>query len=464
MKACITKFNCSHTGESIFSTNKMRLREIFKIRIAVSVLFACVLAVSNETVSAQTADSTLNSITTVEDTAVASATQITPSSAPLISTEVDTVARYLNMQPVKAEVDRSAAYRSGGYYLLLFILICIFVGVVGKVIDVYELSRDIQGRKGARFDARKFQGALFLIILFIGLYGVYWSYAVQGKMSVHESASEHGLDIDLMFNITLVLTTIVFILTHIALFGFSYQYRGSKERKAYFYPHNNALERLWTIVPAIALTILVLLGFFTWRSITNVSEEDQKKAINIEVVGEQFKWNLRYSGGDNSIGKRNFKLTTPTNGLGIDFTDQKSWDDQLVGEIVIPVGKPVRFTIGSKDILHSFYLPDFRVQINAVPGMPTYFQFTPRLTTVQMREKRNNPAYDYVLLCAKICGSGHYNMQSKVTVVSEAEYAVWIAKQPLFYNDDVKKELQLAEQKSADKSKKIALNTNTTTK
>lgn len=442
----------------------MRLREIFNIRNVASVLIACALTVSNNTVSAQAQDTTVSSITAVEDTAAAADAQLSPSSAPLISTAVDTVARYKNMQPFTTEVDYSAAYKSGAYYLLLFILLCVFYGVIVKVLDVYALSRDIQGRTGKKFDARRFQGALFIVFLLVGLYGVYWSYSVQGPMSMHESASEHGLDIDFMFNITLIITTIVFILTHIALFWFSYRYRGSDEKKAYFYPHNNALERIWTIVPAIALTVLVLLGFFTWRSITNVSEEDQKKAINIEVVGEQFKWNLRYSGEDNSIGKRNFKLTTPTNGLGIDFKDQKSWDDKLVGEIVIPVGKPVRFTIGSKDILHSFYLPDFRVQINAVPGMPTYFQFTPRLTTAQMREKRNDPAYDYVLLCAKICGSGHYNMQAKVTVVSEAEYAVWIAKQPLYYNDDVKKELQLAEQKSAEENNKIALNTNTTTK
>jgi cytochrome c oxidase subunit 2 len=278
---------------------------------------------------------------------------------------------------------------------------------------------------------------------------------------MHESASVHGLDIDFMFKITLILTTVVFILTHIALFGFSFKYRGSENRKAYFYPHNNSLERIWTIVPAIVLTVLVLLGFFTWRNITNVSPEDQKLAVNIEVVGEQFKWTLRYAGADNQIGRRNYKLTTPTNGLGIDFKDQKSWDDKLVSEIVIPVGKPVRFTIGSKDVLHSFYLPDFRVQMNAVPGMPTYFQFTPRLTTVEMREKRNDPKYDYVLLCAKICGAGHYNMQAKVIVVTEAEYATWIAKQALYYNDDVKKELQLVNKKSADENNKIALNTNT---
>jgi cytochrome c oxidase subunit 2 len=443
----------------------MRLREIFNIRIAASVLIACALAVSNGTVSAQAQDTTISSITAVEDTAAASADQvISPSSAPLISTAVDTVARYKNMQPVVEETDFSAAYKTGTYYLLLFILLCVFYAVIVKVMGVYELSRDIQGRKGSKFNLQRFQGVLFFIFLFIGLYGVYWSYTVHGPMSIQESASEHGLDIDFMFNITLIITTIVFILTHIVLFWFTYVYRGSDDKKAFFYPHNNTLERIWTIVPAIALTVLVLLGFFTWRSITNVSEEDQKKAINIEVVGEQFKWSLRYSGQDNAIGKRNFKLTTPTNGLGIDFTDQKSWDDQLASEIVIPVGKPVRFTIGSKDILHSFYLPDFRVQINAVPGMPTYFQFTPRLTTAQMREKRNDPTYDYVMLCAKICGSGHYNMQAKVVVVTEEEYAAWTAKLPLYYNDDVKKELQLAEQKSADENNKIALNTNTTTK
>ena len=439
----------------------MRLREVFNIRIVASILIVCALIVSENTLFGQTRDTTINSITAVEDTAAASATAISPSSVPLISTAVDTVARYKNLQPLSVETDYSAAYKSGAYYLLLFILLCVFIAVLGKVMEVYEVSRDIQGKKASKFDARRFQGALFIVFLIAGLYGVYWSYAVQGPMSMHESASEHGLDIDFMFNITLIITTIVFILTHIALFGFSYQYRGSAKKKAYFYPHNNALERIWTIVPAIALTVLVLLGFFTWRSITNVSAEDQKKAINIEVVGEQFKWTLRYSGNDNSIGKRNYKLTTPTNGLGIDFKDQKSWDDMQVGEIVIPVGKPVRFTIGSKDVLHSFYMPDFRVQINAVPGMPTYFQFTPRLTTAQMREKRNNPAYDYTLLCAKICGAGHYNMQAKVTVVSEAEYAVWVAKQPFYYNDEVKKELQLAEEKKAEEKNKIALNTNT---
>lgn len=440
----------------------MRLREFFNIRTVAALLIICALTVTYSAADARVQDSTISSTTAAIDTAAKSVSaDLSPSSAPLISTAVDTVARYANMQPLAETKDYSESYKSASYYVLMFLLFCIFIAIIGKILKVYELSREIQGVKPS-FNGRRIQGVLLGIFLIFGIYGVYWSYSVQGPMSMHESASEHGLDIDFMFNTTLIITTIVFILTHIALFGFSFKYRGSENRKAYFYPHNNALERIWTIVPAIVLTVMVLLGFFTWRGITNISEEDQKKAINIEVTGEQFKWTLRYAGSDNQIGNRNYKLTTATNGLGIDFKDQKSWDDKLVGEIVIPVNKPVRININSKDVLHSFYLPDFRVQMNAVPGMPTTFQFTPRLTTAQMREKRNNPKYDYVLLCAKICGAGHYNMQAKVTVVSEAEYAAWLAKQPLYYNDDVKRELQLVESKKTEAINKIALNTNTT--
>ena len=428
----------------------MRLREIFNIRTVAALLLICTIAFMANTIFAQVQDSTVSSTTAAIDTAAKSAvSELSPSNVPLISTAVDTVARYKNMQPLVVTKDYSEAYRSGSYYLLMFLLLCIFIAIIGKILKVYEISREMQGQK-SRFDIRRINGVLLGIALIAGIYGVYWSYSVQGPMSMHESASVHGLDIDYMFNITLILTTIVFILTHIALFGFSFKYRGSENRKAYFYPHNNSLERIWTIIPAIVLTVLVLLGFFTWRGLTNVSLEDQKKAINIEVTG-----------ADNQIGSRNYKLTTPTNGLGIDFKDQKSWDDKLVSEIVIPVNKPVRFTVGSKDVLHSFYLPDFRAQINAVPGMPTYFQFTPRLTTAEVRVERNNPEYNYVLLCAKVCGAGHYNMQAKVTVVSEAEYATWLAKQALYYNDDVKKELQMVNKKSTDENNKIALNTNT---
>jgi cytochrome c oxidase subunit II len=435
----------------------MGLIKKFKIKSVVAMMVICFLSGSASLLFGQTGDSAAVAKT---DTAIAAAPAATPSSTPLISTAVDTTKFAYNTVSAAATVkaDNSATYKSAWFYVLLFLLLCVFIGVIGKILKVYELSREMQGKHVA-FDWRKLQGILFAVALVAGLYGTYWSYAVQGSMSVTEAASVHGEDIDFMFWVTTIITTIVFVLTHIFLFGFSFRYRGSVERKAYFYPHNNAVERIWTIVPAVVLTTLVLLGFFTWRNITSPSDAEQKKAIMLEVRGEQFKWNIRYSGTDNQVGISNYKLITPTNGLGIDFKDRKSWDDKLAGEIVLPVNRPARVMIGSKDVLHSFYIPDFRVQINAVPGMPTFFQFTPKYTTAEMREKRNDPTFNYILLCAKICGAGHYNMQSKVTVVSEAEYAAWLSKVPVMYNDDVKKELQVAEAKAAGADNKVALNT-----
>lgn len=352
-------------------------------------------------------------------------------------------------------------YKNFFYYVLLFFLVCIVVGIVGKIIHVYELTREMQG-KGKRVNWNKFNGTLFLISLFVGLYGAYWSYAHHGSLAWHEAASEHGAKIDSMFITTTVITTIVFVLTHILLFGFSFVYKSAGKRKAYFYPHNNLIEKIWTIVPAIVLTILVLFGFFTWRSITNVPDDVAKNALQVEITGEQFAWTVRYGGRDNTIGKRSIKLTTPLNGLGIDYNDKSAWDDVMGSEIVLPVGKPVRFTINSKDILHSFYMPDFRVQMNAVPGMATHFQMTPRYTTEEMREKLNNPEFNYVMLCAKICGQGHYNMQKTVRIVSEAEYKEWLGTQTYFFSDDVKKEFKASqtanEEKQEKDNKQLALN------
>lgn len=335
-------------------------------------------------------------------------------------------------------------YKNFFYGLLLVFLVCVLVGVVGKIIQVYELTRRMNG-KDTKFYLNDINAWLFLIGLVLGLYGVYWSYVHHGAQSMRDAATLHGDDIDTMFMITTVICTIVLVVMHIALFGFAYKYRATPTRKAYFYPHNNTVEKIWTIVPAVVLTVLVLFGFFTWRGITNVSEEDQKSALNIEVVGEQFTWTVRYAGRDGKLGQRNFKLTTPLNGLGIDFNDKSNWDDQLGSEIVLPVNKPVRIQIGSKDILHSFYIPDFRVQMNAVPGMKTFFQFTPTITTQEMRDRLDDHTYNYVMLCAKICGGGHYNMQKTVRVVTEEEYQTWLAEQPYFFTEDLQKEFKAAQ-------------------
>lgn len=445
----------------MLSDKKMGLNKFFKIISAFIVIFTVALNLSVngqnvDTAAAGNADAVQQNTALPAGSATSPDALDTAAQAATSTTLIDTSVPAVPTQEVEEEIDMAPVYKSAAYYTLLFLLGCIFIAIIGKVLKLYELSRGMQGKE-AQLNWNRIQAILFAITLVISLYGTYWTYDEYSATVTTEAATVHGAELDFMMWVTIIITTIVFVLTHIALFGFSYKYGASSTRKAYFYPHNNALERLWTIVPAVVLTILVILGFFTWRSITNIPESEQHKALQIEVVGEQFKWNIRYAGADNQLGQRNFKLTSATNGLGIDFTDTKSWDDKLSGEIVLPVNRSVRVQIGAKDVLHSFYIPHFRVQLNAVPGMPTYFQFTPRFTTAEMREKLNKPTFDYVLLCAKICGAGHYNMQTKVTVVSEKEYEEWLATQQLYYNDDVKREMQQAEAKAAE-SKTMALN------
>jgi len=348
-----------------------------------------------------------------------------------------------------------------GYYLLLFLLVCVFVGVIGKILQVYELTKKIQGKKeGIAWD--NVNGVLFAIALVVGLYGAYWSYTVQGAQILPDAASVHGEKIDSMFNITLIITTIVFVITHILLFLFAYKYKHSTKKRAYYLAHNNTLEKYWTVIPAIVLTILVLMGFFTWRGITNVSKDDMKAAIQVDVTAHQFAWDVRYGGKDNTNGKKNYKLIGSLNGLnnlGLDLADAKNYDDLKVAEIVLPVGKSVRFTLGSQDVLHSFYMPHFRVQMNCVPGMATYFQFTPKITTAEMREKTNDPKFSYQLYCAKICGGSHYNMKFAVRVVSAKEYASWLKEQKPIVTDKMKQEYQLAMKENIkSENNKIALN------
>ncbi|MFA6275197.1 MAG: cytochrome c oxidase subunit II [Pedobacter sp.] len=339
-------------------------------------------------------------------------------------------------------VDMGPVYKSTLFYVLLFLLLCLFIAIVGKAMKVYELTRESEGKsEGINWDL--VNGIIFVAFLLVGLYGVYWEYTVHGNMILPEAASEHGKKIDEMFNVTLILTTIVFIATHIVLFGFAYLYRHQKDKKAYYYPHNNVLERIWTVIPAFVLTILVLMGFITWRSIFYKIEDPKNKPLSIEVTSSQFQWDVRYPGADGIVGLKNYKLITSINNLGIDFNDKNNLDDQVADEIVLPVNKPVRFILTSKDVIHSFYMPHFRVQLNTVPGMTSYFEFTPTITTAEMKAKTNDPNFNYLLLCAKICGTNHFNMQKPVRVVSQKEYDEWVVKQATYLTNDLRKTFKL---------------------
>jgi len=344
------------------------------------------------------------------------------------------------------------------YYCLIFLTGCFCIAILGKILKVYDLTLKMQGKRGINWNG--VMGICCLVFLIAGMYGAYWSLTVQGSMKLPVSASAHGGDIDDMFNLTTILTLIVFVITQILLFGFGFYYRSNHKRKAYFYPHNNTIEKIWTVIPAIVLTILVVFGFFTWQSV--MDSAPKKGDLNIDITGHQFAWELRYPGPDGKLGPVNYTLSTGLNILGIDYSDRTSFDDLRADTLVLPVNKVVRLNIHAQDVIHSVFMPHFRVQLNAVPGLPTFFKFTPTITTAKMRQDLNDPKFEYLLYCNKICGGAHYNMQKVVRVVTQEEYLDWVARQKPYLSDQLKQQLKLTAAKSpaggALPSNKLALN------
>lgn len=337
-------------------------------------------------------------------------------------------------------------------------LIAIVIVQIGKVT---ELATKIRGEEEVQYEANKRNGILWLVLGILFLIYCAWSaYDFKNWMlgyGPHESASAHGVTLDGLFNTTLFFTGIVFVVTHIALFWFAYKYSGRKGAKASFISHDNKLEIIWTAIPAVVMCFLVIQGLVAWNEVM-ADVEPGEDYIEIEATGQQFLWHLRYPGPDGRLGTRNYKLITPgENPLGQDWQDQKNLDDMHPGEIVLPVGKKVRVRITAMDVLHNFDLPHFRVKMDAVPGMPTYFVFTPTKTTEEYRQElRKYPEYqqlsdkddpksdplwktfEYELACAELCGKGHFSMKKVVRIVSEDEYEDWLTKQQSFYFSNVR--------------------------
>jgi cytochrome c oxidase subunit 2 len=352
--------------------------------------------------------------------------------------------------------DKSAMWTGVGYYVLLFLLLCVVIAIVGKILKVYDLTKQIQGKKELNWN--NLMAGICIVFLVAGIIGAYWSFTVQGKMTLPEAASAHGVRIDEMFDVTTGITMTVFFITQILLFTFLFRYRHSSKRRAHYLPHNNTIEKIWTIAPAIVLTVLVVFGFFTWQSIMNSTPA--KDDLNIEVTGHQFAWELRYPGKDGKLGVVDYRLVDGNNRLGVDVKDPNSSDDLQADTMYLPVNKTIRLNIRAQDVIHSCYMPHFRVQLNAVPGLPTYFKFTPTITTAQMRIKTDNSDFEYLLYCNKICGGIHYNMKRVVRVVTEDEYQKWIAKQKPYITDALKKEakIAIARQQNSVTTNRLALN------
>lgn len=333
------------------------------------------------------------------------------------------------------------------------IILVSLLGVIAltQAVRIFEISSKI---KGTDTDVKvndkdnNTQGWLMISFLVFFFAAFAWMVIEYMEVTLPVSASEHGVEIDSLWNISMGVIVLAFLITQPLLFGFAFMFRGKKTRTATYMDHNNKLELFWTGVPAVILAGLILYGLTTWTDV--MYPETEEEPMVVEIYAKQFGWQARYSGEDNTLGYANVRMIEGVNTLGVDPEDTKAKDDIITNELRLPKGRPVIFKFRSQDVIHSAYLPHFRVQMNCVPGTETQFQFVPSMTTAEMRNdpeviekvKRVNALreakgedpweFDYVLLCNKICGSAHYNMQMKVVVEEPAEFDKWIKDQQTF--------------------------------
>ena len=337
--------------------------------------------------------------------------------------------------------------------MLNFIVVLAVILILAILVAIFRVTTLVGIVKGDDKQAappnNKLNAILMVAFLVAGIIGFfYFSFGGLSEDFTQPLASEHGAVTDRLFWITMAITSFVFIVTQIFLFWFAYKYQHREGRRADFYPHNNKLEAIWTAVPAVVLAVLIISGWKTWSDITGPAPEGSEV---IEVVGYQFGWSFRYPGNsDNVLGDANFMKIDAVNQLGIDFSDQNSFDDFIPAQLHVPKGKPVLLKIRAKDVIHSVYQPHFRLQMNAVPGMPTRFWFVPTKTTEEMQRETGNPDFNYELVCNKICGKSHYGMRAIIIVDEPEEYEAWYKSQEAWlkqnpdYLSQVPSELQEA--------------------
>ena len=340
--------------------------------------------------------------------------------------------------------------------VLVIILFGITVLQIAKIFGMSKTPEQLgESSEIASDKDNNINGWLMLMFVFVTYAILIVSFWKWGEVLLPKAASEHGQGIDDLWLISMVLIFFVGFITLWLLSYFAFKYRGNKNNRALYFADNDKLEFIWTVIPVIVLAGLIIYGLFTWTDIMNVSEDEDPMIV--ELYAYQFDWRARYSGDDNTLGEANVRLIEGANQLGVDTSDPNAQDDIVVNELHLPLGRKILFKMRSQDVLHSAYMPHFRAQMNCVPGMITQFAFTPSITTEQMRLdeevmgkvsrinsiRRKNSIeliakgeealepyeFDYLLLCNKICGTNHYNMQMKIIVETQEQYDAWIAQQ-----------------------------------
>ena len=318
-------------------------------------------------------------------------------------------------------------------FLTIAAVVLIFV-VIFQIAKATEYVSVLKGEEVSRKQNNKINGFLMVVFLVLGLVGVWYcnDLLFHKTLLAHDAASVEGARVDSMLWVTLAVTGIVFIATQVVLFVFAYKYQEDANRKVVFFAHSTKLELIWTVIPAIALTVLVVIGLRNWFLFTG---EPPKNAMVVEVTGKQFGWIYRYPGKDGSFGKKYFKnIDNASNSLGLIWDDELAQDDIVMEQTVYLVkGKPVKFVLGSRDVIHDVGLTQFRLKMDAVPGIPTTMWFTPKYTTKEMKEITGNPNFQYEISCDQMCGNGHYSMKGVIEVVDQEEFDAIMAKQKPYY-------------------------------
>ena len=345
--------------------------------------------------------------------------------------------------------------------IIVLALLAIAIWQLTKIFDLTQVGKikNVDNTQVANDKDNNIQG--YIMFAFLGFIYIFTIFGLLkwGPLTLGTPASEHGSVIDNLFNVSLILTFFVQTITQFLLYFFSFKYRGKKDQKALYFADSNKLEIVWSTIPAVVLAALIGYGLFAWTDIMFVDEKTEDVMI-IELYGQQFNWRARLSGNDNVLGKANVRFIEGINSTGADPSDKYSQDDVVVTELHIPKGQKILFKMRSQDVLHSAYMPHFRAQMNCVPGMVTQFAFKPIFTTTEMREdeliikkianinkiriaKSNTLIadgkagldpyeFDYLLLCNKVCGASHYNMQMKIIVDTPFDFKKWFRSQVTF--------------------------------
>ncbi len=255
--------------------------------------------------------------------------------------------------------------------------------------------------------------ALVLVLIVVGsvLFHVlspWWSTPIASNWSY----------IDDTLSITFWITGTVFAAVVLFMAYCVYRFRHKEGAKAAYEPERRKPESWLTIATALGVTAMLAPGLVVWSHFINVPDD----ASEVEVFAQQWQWSYRLPGKDGKRGTSNARLVSPANPLGSDPNDPNSKDDVIVNaaDLHLPIGKPVKMLLRSIDVLHDFYVPEFRARMDMVPGMVTYFWFTPTRTGT------------FEVLCAELCGVGHAFMRGAVQVDTEQDYAAWLQQQSTF--------------------------------